>query len=406
MRSIFKLKKSILIPLIILVLLALGVVGFLIVGNVSLKLTTSLKNLDETIVIPINSEDYSEPEVKCEFFGKDISNKIINDKKVDLSILGEQTVEYKCNEFVFSKKIQINYEIVDNLKPELTLNGNSEVSVYLGDQYKEQGATAKDNVDGDLTDKITIEGSVDSSVEGSYDIKYVVVDSSGNESSVSRVVTVKKKPNPSSCGEAGVIYLTFDDGPNSLYTPVILDVLKKYDVKATFFVTNAGPDSLIKREAEEGHAVGLHSASHAYEKIYVSTEAFWADLNTVRDRVINITGQTPNLYRFPGGSSNTVSRKYKQGIMTQLAKEVEDAGYGYFDWNLSSGDAGGTTDPEVEYLNVVNSLSKSRGNVILMHDIKKHTSLAIENIVKYGLDHGYKFDVLNKDIVCHQTIHN
>jgi peptidoglycan/xylan/chitin deacetylase (PgdA/CDA1 family) len=92
--------------------------------------------------------------------------------------------------------------------------------------------------------------------------------------------------------------------------------------------------------------------------------------------------------------------------MSQLAKEVEAKGYGYFDWNISSGDAGGTTDPNVEYKNVINSLSKSRGNVILMHDIKKHTSQAIGKIIKYGLDNGYKFKVLTKDVVCHQRINN
>ena len=92
--------------------------------------------------------------------------------------------------------------------------------------------------------------------------------------------------------------------------------------------------------------------------------------------------------------------------MTKLAKEVEENGYAYFDWNISSGDAGETTDPEVEYKNVINYLSKTRGNVILMHDIKKHTSLAIENIVKYGINNGYTFDVLNSSIICHQRINN
>ena len=129
-------------------------------------------------------------------------------------------------------------------------------------------------------------------------------------------------------------------------------------------------------------------------------------MNTVGDRVTRITGKKSTLLRFPGGVSNTVSRKYKSGIMTQLAKEVEAQGYAYFDWNISSGDAGGTTDPNVEYKNVINSLSKKRGNVILMHDIKKHTSLAIENIVKYGLDNGYTFKVLTNDVVCHQRINN
>ena len=92
--------------------------------------------------------------------------------------------------------------------------------------------------------------------------------------------------------------------------------------------------------------------------------------------------------------------------MSLLAKEVEDKGYTYFDWNISSGDAGGTTNPNVEYKNVVNALSKSRGNVILMHDIKRHTALAIGNIIKYGKDNGYQFKVLTPDVKCHQGINN
>ena len=92
--------------------------------------------------------------------------------------------------------------------------------------------------------------------------------------------------------------------------------------------------------------------------------------------------------------------------MTRLAREVIDRGYNYFDWNISSGDAGGTTDPKQEYRNVINSLSKSRGNVVLMHDIKTHTANAIEDIVKYGIKNGYKFDVLNMSINCKQGINN
>ena len=105
-------------------------------------------------------------------------------------------------------------------------------------------------------------------------------------------------------------------------------------------------------------------------------------------------------------ASNTVSRKYSTGIMSTLAREVVEKGYNYFDWNLSSGDAGGVKNATEEYNNVVKSLSKSRGNVILMHDIKLTTRDAIESIVKYGLDNGYTFDVLNTSIQCKQATNN
>ena len=113
------------------------------------------------------------------------------------------------------------------------------------------------------------------------------------------------------------------------------------------------------------------------------------------------------------------STKQQQHAMTEVGENTiipetrktffkthQDKGYAYFDWNISSGDAGGTTDPNVEYQNVISGLSKKKGNVILMHDIKKHTSQAIEKIVKYGLDNGYTFKVLTPDVVCHQRINN
>ncbi len=398
-----KLKKSVIIPIIIVLVLIVAFVSFLIIGNMSLKISIDGKVNDK---ITINDSNYEHPKLKCSFLGKDISDDIKIEKDVDVTKLGHQTVEYSCSKLFFSKSYKLEFDVVDNEKPEIKLNGEEKVSLYIGDTYEEKGATASDNYDGDLTDKIAVEGVVDSSVIGEYKINYKVVDTAGNENEIVRNVVVKEKPAPLSCGEPGVIYLTFDDGPNSIYTPVILDVLKKYDVKATFFVTSAGPDDLIKREFEEGHAIGIHSSTHDYAKIYSSSEAFWNDMNIVKDRVYNITGQYPTLLRFPGGVSNTVSKKYHKGIMTQLAKEVEDNGYAYFDWNLSSGDAGGTTDPEVEFRNVYTTLTKNKGNVILMHDIKKHTSLAIENIVKYGLENGYRFEVLTKDVVCHQRINN
>ncbi len=404
-------KKMIIGVLVSLIaIIAILVILFFIFGGTFLKI--SYDESKEPIEVPVNSQDFKYPDVKCKFLNSEITGdnfKITKD--IDLTKVGEQSIEYECKKFNFKKTYSIKYNVIDNIPPELTLNGDASLSLFVGDKYEDKGAVANDNVDGDITSNIVIENAVDTSKEGTYDVIYTITDSSGHVTTAKRSVEVKKRPvstggSSLGCGEAGVIYLTFDDGPNSYYTPVILDALKKYNVKATFFVTSAGPDSLIKREFEEGHAIGLHSSSHAYDKIYVSSEAFWKDMNTVRDRVKNITGKESTLLRFPGGVSNTVSRKYNKGIMTQLAKEVEQNGYSYFDWNISSGDAGGTTDPNVEYKNVISELSKKRGNVILMHDIKKHTSLAIENIVKYGLDNGYTFKVLDSSVVCHQRINN
>ena len=301
----------------------------------------------------------------------------------------------------------------DKTAPEIKLNGNETVYVTVGGSYSEQGVTVVDNCDGELNDSVKTEGNVDTNTTGTYTITYSVTDKAGNIGTKERKVVVQKQASKVSgslgCGNAGTIYLTFDDGPHGSYTPYILDVLKKYNVKATFFVLGSLANSypnILKREVNEGHAVGIHTWSHDYAKIYKSTSAFWDEVNKTHDVIKSTTGYDSKLIRFPGGASNTVSRKYSTGIMSTLAREVVEKGYNYFDWNLSSGDAGGVKNATEELNNVVRSLSKSRGNVILMHDIKTTTKDAIESIVKYGLDNGYTFDVLNTSIQCKQSTNN
>lgn len=412
----FKVKKLIFIISITIISLTLILFGlYYFFGGNYLKLSTKQK---ETIEVDVGNSDYKKAKVTCKFFGKEVNDNIKLIKDIDINKLGNQEVEYECKKSFFKKTITIKYNIVDKVAPELKVESEDIVSIYVGDEYKEPTVTAIDNYDGDITDKVEKTGEVDNTKAGTYEIEYKVKDLSGNETSKKITVEVKVKPvvnnngggtkvsSNMSCGNPGTIYLTFDDGPNGYYTPVILDVLQKYGVKATFFVTSAGPDDLITREYNEGHTVAIHTSSHAYNVVYSSDEAFWNDMNIIKERIERLTGTSPTLMRFPGGSSNTVSRHYSVGIMSRLAKQIEEKGYAYFDWNISSGDAGGTTDPTQEYYNVVNNLSKSRGNVILMHDIKYHTSQAIESIVKYGLDNGYTFDVLNTSIICHQAISN
>ncbi len=297
----------------------------------------------------------------------------------------------------------------DKTAPVITLNGNETTYVTVGNEFNDPGVTAMDNCDENLTESVQKEGSVDKNTLGTYTIKYTVTDKAGNKTEKERKVVVQqasvKRSSNFSCGEAGVIYLTFDDGPNNSTTTKILDILKKYNVKATFFVTNTngGSDSQIKREHDEGHLVALHTSSHDYSKVYASDSAYWNDLNKISDRVERITGQKSKIIRFPGGSSNTVSRHYSTGIMSRLVNDVESKGYKYFDWNVDSRDAEGKSSSEI-YSYVTSGLSKSNGNVVLMHDIKTTTANALENIINYGLDHGYTFKVLNSSIQCwHKT---
>ena len=290
-----------------------------------------------------------------------------------------------------------NVHIIDDIPPVITINGNANMQILLNSKYEEKGATANDERDGDITTKIEITGSVDTSKTGTYTITYKVADNSGNEAIKTRKVTVYKKAvqaQNGTNGVKGVIYLTFDDGPTTSITPKILNILKEKNVKATFFILNynSNTESLVKREIAEGHTVGIHGYSHDYKAIYQSVDAYMSNITKLQEKIKNSTGYNATITRFPGGSSNTVSR-YNPGIMTILCNEVISRGYKYFDWNVSSGDAGGAKTSQDVYNNVINGLRKNRANVVLMHDFGGNTKTlnALADIIDYGLNNGYTF---------------
>ena len=340
----------------------------------------------------------------------------------DGNITDKVTIIQKDNAILYSVKdssgnttsIQRELVISDDEAPVIKLKGNKTVYLELNTSYKEEGYSISDNCDSSVT-KIDVDNKVDSSKTGVYEIVYTAEDSSGNKSSVKRHVYVYNPNNGANLngGKKGIVYLTFDDGPSS-YTGKILDVLKKYNIKATFFVTNSGSDSLIKREYKEGHTVALHTASHNYKKVYSSVDGYFKDLNSVSNRVYKITGEKPTIIRFPGGSSNTVSKNYSKGIMTILTSEVLNRGYHYFDWNISVEDAGGCANKKTQVLkeecvfnNFKKGLSKKRSNVVLMHDIKSYTAAKLEDMIKYALSQGYSFDKITMDTTqIHHKVNN
>lgn len=288
---------------------------------------------------------------------------------------------------------------IDKEGPVIKLKGSS-VNLKINNKYVEQGYTVTDNCDDDLTSKVEITNNININKEGTYEVIYKVKDKSGNESKEVRKVTVytpKKCFSSVSNGKPGVIYLTFDDGPSTKNTARLLDILKEENVKATFFLTDkTNTDYLIKRMYDEGHTIGLHTASHNYKYIYSSTTNFIKDIEKIQEKVERITGEKSSIIRFPGGSSNTVS-SFNPGIMCTLSNMVIEKGYHYFDWNVSSGDAGSGRSKKNTYRNVTNNLSKNRANVVLMHDIYDSTVDAVKDIIKYGKDNGYTFEKITMD---------
>lgn len=204
-----------------------------------------------------------------------------------------------------------------------------------------------------------------------------------------------------------VVYLTLDDGP-SKNTQAVLDILDKYNAKATFFVTGAMPEykDMIKKAYDKGHTIGMHTYSHDYAKVYASVDAYFQDLDQIGQLVKEEIGYVPCFIRFPGGSSNTISASYTKGIMTTLTQEVQVRGYQYYDWNGSSGDGAVRTTEQL----VDQATSFHDNNIILLsHDseTKDTTVEALPKIIEYYQSQGYVFKALDlNSYAAHHGVNN
>ncbi len=207
-----------------------------------------------------------------------------------------------------------------------------------------------------------------------------------------------------------IVYLTFDDGP-SVNTPKLLKILKKYNVKATFFVIGKNKTEYMKDIVKEGHTIALHSYTHDYEYIYKSDSNYYSDLEKLHELVKKETGVDTRIIRFPGGSSNTISISYCKGIMSRITKGVESKGYVYFDWNCDSSDADGNNiaaDKLVSH--TLSDAGRQKHLNILMHDTgseKRTTVEALPRIIESFKAKGYSFEKLTVDTpAVHHGINN
>ncbi len=197
--------------------------------------------------------------------------------------------------------------------------------------------------------------------------------------------------------EEGTVYFTFDDGP-SVNTYSILSYLRKYNVKATFFVVPTRTEdcyAALRQIVNDGHSIGVHSASHDYEKIYASVEAFLDDFYEAWDIIYDATGVKTGIFRFPGGSKNDFNNDTRDDIIVEMTRR----GFRYFDWNVESGDADGA-DWSQMYQSVLSDINGNVRSVVLMHDSapRENTVLVFEDILKVLIDEKkYKIDKINDD---------
>lgn len=189
-------------------------------------------------------------------------------------------------------------------------------------------------------------------------------------------------------------YLTFDDGPSNYVTPVILDILDKYNIKATFFVVgNMAMENseILKEEYIRGHSIGSHSYDHDYKKIYASEDSFREEKEKGFKVLNDILGNKfeTRLFRFPGGSFGNNKHRFKEIL--------HEEGKVYADWNALNGDGEGQGASEEWLFNrLKETLQDKEKVVILMHDTnaKENTARSLEKIILYLKNEGYEFKAI------------
>lgn len=388
-------RKKLVITLIGVIVLGIG----LFVYQTFIKKQLHFK---ENLTVEINGK-FNPNSYISEVEHGSVKDVACQSKNLNIKKLGKYEVTYTYKNREYTTTIQV----VDTQKP--VFKGLDDLTVSLNTTLDlKAGVEVSDNSLEDIQYKID-DKNLDTSKEGTYEVTYVAKDSSGNKITVKRKVNVIKKIGSDKQSNEKVVYLTFDDGPSE-NTKKIMDILAKYDAKATFFVTGRNQDYnyLIKDAYNAGHTIALHTYSHEYSTVYASVDAYFDDLNKVGQMVKKEIGFVPHYIRFPGGSSNTVSRRYCQGIMSTLTKEVVEKGYQYYDWNGDSTDASGN-HVAVDKL-IRNGTSCHDNNVmILCHDTqaKDTTVQALPAIIEHYKNLGYTFKGIDDATYApHQSVNN
>jgi len=329
-------KKKIIIIISLFLLIATGILLFMNIGY-SLEL-----NGNNIIELEVNTE-YEDLGVTAKHFDKGISDGIKVDSDVDVNKVGEYKIVYTLNKFFVNKEVVRKVLVKDSDVPIISLNGNSKIILKVGSKYTESGASATDNYDGDISDKVVIEGSVDTSTAGEYILIYKITDSSGNEANVKRIIVVEE-------GYTGG-YGTIIKGPT--YINGILIVNKKYSLPKDFGGTDATAQAALEKlqagAKAEGVTLSLVSGYRSYEtqqRIYnnyvTSRGVKYADTISARpghsEHQTGLAFDIGNLNTTFGNTTGGIWLKencHKYGFIIRYLKGKEDiTGYSYEPWHI------------------------------------------------------------------------
>ena len=200
-------------------------------------------------------------------------------------------------------------------------------------------------------------------------------------------------------------FLTFDDGP-SKNTEKVLDILKEYQIKATFFIVaqeiTPEREAIVNRMIKEGHVVGIHTYNHNYKKIYKSKQSCLEDILKSSERIEEATGIAPRYYRFPYGSANC----YISGFCNDIIEELNNRNIQYIDWNVSGEDAIGKPT-SYSIMKNIRSFDRYMEPVILLHDGQSNglTAKVLPQIIEKIKKEGYGFGTIDQRSKPYQWSH-
>lgn len=188
--------------------------------------------------------------------------------------------------------------------------------------------------------------------------------------------------------EDKVIYITIDCGYGSTNTPIMLDIFKKHDIKVTFFVTkyfiDKNPEDL-KRMLEEGHIVGNHSVSHK-DMTKLTEQEIYDEIVGCEEAFYKVTGQQINsFFRLPGGA-------YSKRVLQM----IEDLGYKTMFWSIAYNDYDEDNQPTVDWILNHFETYHHNGALVLMHNDSDGNRDAMDQVLSYLKEQGYRFGTLNE----------
>ena len=270
------------------------------------------------------------------------------------------------------------------------LNGESEINWICGVPFKDPGYLAYGINGEDLSEKVKIKGEVLCWKVGDYELSYMIMDGKQVVASATRLVHVLPAELPETIQPHRTIYLTFDDGPCE-NTELVLDILAKYDIKATFFII-AGRShylELLPKILAEGHTLGIHCYSHYIEGLYWDEESFFTDFMKAQEVVYQYTGTYAHVSRLPGGSRTAHNLAITlEGRYDELREMIHNMGVRYYDWNVQPETY--TSTDGVEYL-FTHPDEDYDFAIVLQHDTRGYSVLALDKMIQWALKQGYSF---------------